>query len=162
MLEDALAGLESEVEAQELGVLVFQLVHHPQRLGVVLEAAVGLHAGVQCVLPGMAERGVAEVVGQADRLGEILVDAQGAGDGTGDLTDFQRMSQPGAEQIALVIDEDLGLVFQAPERGAVDDAVAVTLVLAAAGRRRLRVASAARVLRGRGVGREAVTHAGRQ
>jgi hypothetical protein len=37
------------------------------------------------------------------------------------------MGQPGAEQVALVVEEDLRLVDQASKGGAVDDAVAVAL-----------------------------------
>jgi hypothetical protein len=54
-----------------------------------------------------------------------------------ELRHLQRMRQPGAEQVALVVDEDLGLVDQAPERGAVHDAVAVALVFGAPGGGRL-------------------------
>src|SRR4029077_162024 len=45
--------------------------------------------------------------------------------GTGDLGDLQRMGQARAKMIPLMEDEDLGLVCEAPERGRVDDAVAV-------------------------------------
>jgi hypothetical protein len=40
------------------------------------------------------------------------------------------MRQAGAEQVALMVDEYLGLVFQAAEGGGVDNPVAVTLVFA--------------------------------
>ena len=56
-----------------------------------------------------------------------------AGDGARDLRDFQRMREAGAVQVALVIDEHLGLVDQPAERGGMDDAVAVALVLRAVG-----------------------------
>src|SRR6185437_6090259 len=75
----------------------------------------------------MAERRVADVVRQRQRLGEVLVEAQAARDGARDLRHFEAMRQPGAVVVALVIDEDLGLVLQAPERGRVNNAVAVAL-----------------------------------
>ena len=53
------------------------------------------------------------------------------------------MCQAGAVQVALVIDEDLRLVHQAPERSRVDNAVAIALILAAIRWRRFGVASAA-------------------
>jgi hypothetical protein len=61
------------------------------------------------------------------RLGEIVVEAERAGKRARDLTDFERMGEPGAEMVALVRNEDLRLVGQPPEGGAVDDAVAIAL-----------------------------------
>ena len=49
------------------------MIDDSQRLQVVLEAAELAHALVERVLAGMAERRVAEVVGEADRLDEVLV-----------------------------------------------------------------------------------------
>jgi hypothetical protein len=73
VLEDALAGLEAEVQAVVLRVAVLQFVDHPQALQVVLEAAVPGHAGVQRVLPGVAEGRVAQVVRQGNRLDQVFV-----------------------------------------------------------------------------------------
>jgi hypothetical protein len=131
MLEDALARLESEIEPVELGVALLQQIDHAQRLQVVLEAAVLAHAGVQRILPGVAERRVAEVVRQRHRFDQVLVQVEQAGDGAADLRHFQAVGQPRAEQVALVVHEHLGLVFQAAERGRMDDAVAVALELGA-------------------------------
>ena len=135
MLQDPFAALERQVEAVEFGVLLLELVHDPQRLQVVLEAAEFAHALVQRILAGMSERRMAEIVCQADRLRQHLVQAERAGDGAGDLRHFQRMREPGAVQVALVIDEHLGLVDQPAERRGVDDAVAVALILRPVGRR---------------------------
>jgi hypothetical protein len=70
---------------------------------------------------------VAEVVAEADRLGEVLVERQRAGDRPRDLRDLERVGQARAEVIALWRDEDLGLVLQAPERLGVHDPVAIAL-----------------------------------
>ena len=64
MFEHALPRFEGQVDAVVIGVALFEVVHHPQTLQVVLEAAMGLHAPVQRILPGVPERGVAEVMGQ--------------------------------------------------------------------------------------------------
>ena len=82
-------------------------------------------AGVERALAGMAERRMAEVMGQRQRLGEVLVEAERAGERPGDLGHFQRMGQPGAVVVALVEHEDLGLVLQPAERGRMDDPVAI-------------------------------------
>ena len=88
-----------------------------QRLGVVVEAAEARHAGVERVLARMAEGGVAEVVRQGERLREILVEAERAGERPGDLAHLDRVGQAGAVVVALVVDEDLRLVLEAPEGG---------------------------------------------
>ena len=44
----------------------------------------------------MAERGMPQVVGQTDGLGQVLVQPQGPGDGSGDLGHLQGMGEPGA------------------------------------------------------------------
>ena len=85
------------------------------------------HLLVQHPLAGVAEGRVAEVVGERDGFGQILVEPQRAGDRAGHLADFERVGQPGAEMLALVAEEDLGLVLEAPEGGGMDDAVAVAL-----------------------------------
>ena len=75
----------------------------------------------------MAERRVAQVVAERDRLGQLLVQAQHLGDGPRDLRHLEGVGQPRAVVVAGRREEDLRLVLQAPERLAVDDAVAVAL-----------------------------------
>ena len=89
------------------------------------------------MLTGMAKRGVAEVVSERNCLDQIFVDLQGTRDAPRDLRHFQRMCEARAKHVAFVINEDLCLVFQAPKRGTVNDAVAIALKLAAPARRRL-------------------------
>ena len=108
-----------------------------KRVAVVVEAAVVGHAGVERVLAGMAERRVAEVVAERDRLGEIVVEPKRPGERAGDLRHLDRMGEAGAEMVALVMDEDLRLVGEAAEGGRMDDAVAVALEFGARRRRRL-------------------------
>jgi len=99
----------------------------------VLEVPVVGHQLVQCLLAGVAEGGVAEVVGERDGLGDVLVGPQCPRECAGDLGDLQRVGQAGAEVVLLVGDEDLGLVVQAAEGGTVYDPVAVPLVAGAVG-----------------------------
>ena len=147
VLDGALERLPGQVEPVELGIAVFEPGQDAQGLVVVREAAKGRHLGVERLLAGMAERGVAEVMREADRLGQILVEAQRAAGVAGDLRHFQAVGQPGAVMVALVIDEDLGLVLQAAERGRMDDAVAVALKRRAHVVLRLGVEPAAALLR---------------
>ena len=136
MLDQALQGLPGEVEAVIVRVAPLEAGHDAQRLGVVVEAAEARHALVEGVLARMAEGRMAEVVGERQRLGQVLVEAEGAGERPGDLADLDGVGQPGAEMVALVIDEDLRLVLEPPEGGGMDDPVPVALELAAGRRRR--------------------------
>src|SRR5262245_23453926 len=105
----------------------------------------------------MAERRVAEIVGERHGLAEILVEAERTADGAGDLRHLQRMREPRPEVIALVIDEDLRLVLQAAERRRMDDAVAVALKRAAGGILALAMQTATALPRQRGVRRQGLT-----
>ena len=119
---DAVAHFPRQV--QPLAV-VLQHVDDAQALLVVLEAAG--HQRLQHALAGVAERRVAEVVAERDRLGQLLVQPQHLGDAARDLRDLERVREPRAVVIARRREEDLRLVLQPAERLAVDDAVAIAL-----------------------------------
>ena len=79
-------------------------------------AAAALAQGrVERLLAGVAEGRVAEVVAEPDRLGQVLVEAERAGDGAGDPAGLERVGEAGAVVVALGGDEDLGLVLEPPE-----------------------------------------------
>ena len=120
---------------------------------VVVEAAVGAHAVVESVLAGVPERRVPEVVRQRERLGEILVEAEGAGDGAGDLAYLEGVGEPRAVVVALMEDEHLRLMLEPPKGGGVDDPVTVALELAARRRGCFRVKTAPARAGVAGVGR---------
>ena len=121
----------------KLGVAAFELGDDAKPVAVVVEAAVARHAGVERVLAGVAERRVAEIMAERDRLGEIVVEPQRPRQRAGDLRHLDRMGEAGAEMVALVMDEHLRLVGEAAEGGRMDDAVAVALELGARRRGRL-------------------------
>ena len=114
-------------------VALLEPVDDAHALVVVLEAsrvrvAVPKEA-VEHAFPRMSERRVTEVVAERDRLGQILVQAEGPRPASRDLRHLDRMSQPSSKMIAFVRDEDLGLVLEPPEGVGMDDAVAVPGVL---------------------------------
>ena len=133
---------------------LFEMIDHAQTLQIVLEAAIGFHAGIQGILPGMAEGCVAEIVRQRNSLGEVFIQIQLARDGARNLRDLQAVRQTGSEQIAFVVHEYLGLVFEPPKRGGVNDAVAITLKFTAALRGGLAMQAATGGRRLRGIGRD--------
>jgi iron-sulfur cluster assembly accessory protein len=138
MFDEPFQGLPSQIESIEGRVAAFELGDNSQRLGVMIEAAVRSHQLVEHILAGVAKRRVTKIMRKRKRLGEIVVEAERAGKRARDLTDFQRMGEPGAEMVALVRNEDLRLVGEPPEGGAMDDAVAIALKYRARWRMRLR------------------------
>src|ERR671920_937661 len=80
---------------------------------------------------GVTKWGVAEVVTQSDSLGEVLVEAQEAGDGARDLHHLQGVRQAGAEVISVRGDKDLRLMHQPPESLGVYYAVTISLEVVA-------------------------------
>ena len=156
VLDEARQRRLGQVEAVELGVMPLELGHDAQSVAVVVEAAVLGHTGVEGVLAGMPEGGVAEIVAERDRFREIIVEPQGASERARDLRHLDRVGETGAEMVALVIDEHLGLVGETAEGGRMDDAVAVALEVGP--RRRGRLGDKTR--RPTGVG--GVRRAGRQ
>ena len=152
MLEDALTGLKTQVQAVKLGVALLQRIDHAQALQVVLKTAERLHAGIQRILPRVAKRCVAQVMCQRDGLYQVLIERQRTRHGAPQLRHFQRVRQPGAEQVALVVEKNLRFIHQPAKRRAVHDAVAVALKLGARGRWRLGKAPATRKVGVAGVG----------
>ena len=75
----------------------------------------------------MTERWMPEIVGQRDRLGQVLVHAQRAGERARDARDLDRVGHPRAIMIACAVEENLRLVLEPAEGAAVHDPVAVPL-----------------------------------
>jgi hypothetical protein len=70
---------------------------------------------------------MAQVVSQADAFDQVFVSSQGACQRTANLSDLQGMCQARAIIITFIVDKNLGLIFQAPECGCVQNTVAVAL-----------------------------------
>jgi hypothetical protein len=101
---------------------------------------------------------VAEIAGERQGFGEILVEAQRPANRTGDLRDFEAVRQPRPVVAALMVDAHLRLVGQPPERRRVDDAVAVALEGRAGRVFGLRIEPAPAFLRPRSIGRKRPRH----
>ena len=119
--KDAVADGIRQVETT---TVAFQMIDDAQTLLVVAKSGEGLGQGG---LAGVAERGVTEIVAEADRLDQVLVEAEGAADGAGDLGDFEGVGEAGAVVVAGGGDEDLRLVHEAAKALGVEDPVAVAL-----------------------------------
>jgi hypothetical protein len=131
VLAESLKNLEGKVESALLGIALFQQLNDAQALGIVVEAAMILHEEVEHFLPGMTERRMAEVVSQRDRLGQVLVETEGAGNGPADGGHLDGVGQAGPVMVSGTVEEDLGLSVETAKGGAVDDAIPVPLIAGA-------------------------------
>jgi hypothetical protein len=157
MLGEALQSLPAEVQAGVERIGAFERGQKADGVGVVIESARRFHLPFEHVLARMAERGMADVVGEAQGLGQILVEAQRACQRPADLRHFEAVGEADAEMVAVGRDEDLGLVAQAAEGDGMDDPVAVALesvARAPLGPRRLAVQPPPRSFRIAGIARE--------
>ena len=84
MTENTVQHFGSEVE-------FFQFFANTYALCIVAKAKGAQF--IQNALSRVTERGVSQIVTQCDGLGQILIQAQGAGNISGNLTDLQCMDQ---------------------------------------------------------------------
>ena len=89
VFDDAFQRLPGEVEAVEQRIFALKLREHAQRLRIVVEALVVFHTRIEHIFARMPERRMAEIVGDAERLGEIVIEAHHPRDAAGDLRHFQ-------------------------------------------------------------------------
>ena len=139
VLDQTLQRLPGEIQSIERGIAALQCRDHAQRLCVMVETARRRETAVERALAGMAEGRMAEIMGERQGLGQVLVESQGARQRARDLGDFEGVGEPGAVVIAFVKNEYLGFVRKPPKRGRVDDAVAVATERIARGAYRLGV-----------------------
>jgi hypothetical protein len=124
---EALAEFKGEVEATEFGVGMFEVFDDAEGLGVVFKTAVIFHGIGEGEFAGVAEWGMAEIVGEGDDFGKVGVGGEATAEPAGELGDFEGVGHAGAVVIAFVIDEDLCFVFEAAESGGGEDAMAIEL-----------------------------------
>jgi hypothetical protein len=120
---DSVYDLSREVQAPSL---FFEKSNHAQALLVVPIPTP--EQVVESILTGMAEGSMSKVVGEPDRLGEILIETQSARYVARYLGHFEDVAQTGGVVIAGGGNEHLRLASQAPERVAMNDPVPVALV----------------------------------
>ncbi len=145
MFDDSFADFEGEIQAGKIQVALLEMFDDVQRVQIVIEAlAVFAHAQVELLFSGVAEGRMADVVNEREGFGEVGVQAEGAGDGAGDLRDFEGVSEAVAKMVGEAGGEDLRLRFEPAEGARMDDAVAVARVVIAIRMLRFGIAAAAR------------------
>src|SRR6185312_16479342 len=125
VLDQPFQRFPREIETVESRIRSFKMSHDAQGLRIVVEATELHEAGVERAFARMAERRVAEIVSERQSLAQILVEPKRARQRARDLRNFKRVRQARAVMVALMKDEYLRLMGEAPERGGMDDTVAI-------------------------------------
>ncbi len=139
MFDQTFESFPSQIEPVEARVPALQRRHHAQSLRVVVKAAEGGKTFVERPLAGMSKRRMTEVMGESQRLSQVLVETKRAGERARHLRDFQRVGEPRAVVVAFIEHKDLSLVLEAAKGGRVDDAIAIATKGAPPLARRLRM-----------------------
>jgi hypothetical protein len=117
-----------EVKARMLRVAFLECFDDTEALLVVVEPIVILHQEIECLLSGVSKGRVTQVVGEGDRLGEILVQTECSSHCTTHRGDLDGVGQSGPVVVSLAVKKYLGFSIKSPEGGSVDDAIPVSLV----------------------------------
>ena len=105
----------------------FEFLGQRQRELIVRKPAVAREAFVERIFARVAERRMADVVKQGQRLDQVFVQPQRPADRAGDRGDLVRVRQPRAVIVPHLAGEDLHLAAQPAKRRRVHDPVAVAL-----------------------------------
>ena len=127
-----------KIKAGKINVGMFQKIHDPQRLPVMLKAAKGRGKPIQRRLARMAKGTMPKIVRKADRLGERFVKPQHARQRSAYLGNFDTVAESAAVVIVKAGGKDLRFAGKPSECVAVNDPVAVALKGIAIGMRGLR------------------------
>src|SRR6185503_6092457 len=93
----------------------------------MVKAAEILHETCKRNFTGMPKGGVAQIVRETNGLHQIFVAAQSTRERSSNLSNFEGMREARPKVIAFVVDEDLGLIFEAPKTCCVKDSIPVPL-----------------------------------
>ena len=124
---DTQANFVSEVESVEFGVFNFELFDDAEALATATEAAGILHELIECFFHCVTEGGVTEVSGEGDSLGQVFIQAEGAGKGAGKGGDFDGMGETSPDMIPGSVEGELGFVLEGAKGVTMDDAFPVAL-----------------------------------
>ena len=146
MFDDSFAHLKGEIQPGMRRETLFEMLDDAQRMKIVVKTAtVPAHQRIQAAFPGVAERGMANVMHKSEGFREIGIQAERFCHRACDLRDLERMRQPVAEMIRITRSEDLRFGFEAAKSARVNDAIAVARVFLAIRMRSLGVTAATRL-----------------
>src|SRR5215211_6478886 len=131
VFHQAVQRIPGEIKAIDIRISTLQGGDDPQCLRVVIETSVPGETDIERPFSGMPEGGMSKVVRERERFGQIFIQPEGSSQRTRDLSDLQRMSEPGAEMVAFVKNEHLRLMLEPAKGCGMDDAVAIAAKIVA-------------------------------
>src|SRR5579872_28477 len=147
VFDDALANFECKVESAKGCIAQLEVFHDAQRVQVVIEKiSVLAHRNVERFFSGMPEWGMTHIVHQRQSLDQIHVQAKLSRDGSRNLRNFNRVSQPITKVVGMAASENLSFCLKPAKGPGVNNAVAVTLKIVAIRMRRLGITASAGLL----------------
>src|SRR6266550_971609 len=148
ILDDSFANLKRKIQPRKIEIALLELFHDAKRVHIVTEmAAAGEHQFIQFFFAGMAKGGMTDVMDESQGLRELGVQTQGAGDGAGDLRDFEGVRQAVAKMVGIARGEYLGFGFESAEGPGMNNSIAVASVATAVRVSGFRIAPAAGLFR---------------
>lgn len=99
-------------------------------MAIMVKTARFLHRRFKRAFPRMAKGGVADIMGETQGLGQILIQPQRAGNGAANLGHFYAVGEPDPEMISIGCDKNLRLVPQSAKGNGMNNAVPVALKIA--------------------------------
>ena len=99
-------------------------------MAIMVKAAGFVHRLFKRTFPGMAKGRVADVMGETQGLGQILIQPQRARNGAADLCHFYAVGEANPEMIPIGGDKNLRLVAQSAKGNGMNNAVPVALKIA--------------------------------
>ena len=124
VVQDPVANLPGQVQPLPL---LLQHLHNTDTLLIMREPLAA--EPVEHRLPRMTKRRMSQIVPQRDRLRQRLIQPQRFCDRARYLRYFQRVRQARPVMVALRRQKNLRFLFQTPERFAVQNTVAIALIL---------------------------------
>ena len=109
-------------------VALLKVLDNAQRMQIVVESQpMAFQAFIQSALAGMAERRMADIVNQRQRLGQVLVQPQRLGDAARNLHHFNGVGQAAAKVVRRAAGKYLRLARQPAKRARLHNAFPVAL-----------------------------------
>jgi hypothetical protein len=122
MHQDTIANFPGKIETC---TVFFKQVNNPKALVHMMKPLWQQFS--QHTFTGMSEWCMAKIVSKGNRLSEILIKTQSSRHGSGNLADFEGMSQSRTIMISLWRQKNLGFIFQPAESLAVQNTITVNL-----------------------------------
>lgn len=128
MFQDSLQSRKREIQAIEIFITFFELLHHAKRLEVVVKpraTTTALQYRIELIATRVPKGRMPQIMRERNGFAKRLAKPELLGDRTRNLADFERMREARAEKVAHAVEKNLRFVLEPPKRGTMDNPIAV-------------------------------------